>query len=61
MRNFADAGGRLIDSSPMYGSSQDTIGYGLKKAGLTGRVFAADKVWTSSGADGPTQIERSRR
>src|SRR4029450_7104082 len=42
MRNFVDAGGRLIDSSPMYGSSQDTIGYGLKKAGLTGRVFAAD-------------------
>jgi diketogulonate reductase-like aldo/keto reductase len=61
MRNFVDAGGRLIDSSPMYGSSQDTIGYGLKKAGLTGRVFAADKVWISSGADGPTQIERSRR
>ena len=61
MRNFVDAGGRLIDSSPMYGSSQHTIGYGLKKAGLTGRVFAADKVWISSGADGPAQIERSRR
>jgi diketogulonate reductase-like aldo/keto reductase len=61
MRNFVDAGGRLIDSSPMYGSSQDTIGYGLKKAGLTSRVFAADKVWTSSGAEGPAQIERSRR
>ena len=61
MRNFVDAGGRLIDSSPMYGSSQDTIGYALKKAGLAGRVFAADKVWISSGPDGPAQIERSRR
>jgi len=61
MRNFVDAGGRVIDSSPMYGSSQDTIGYGLRKAALTGRVFAADKVWISSGADGPAQIERSRR
>src|SRR4030095_3630480 len=61
MRNFVEAGGRMIDSSPMYGSSQDTIGYGLRKAGLTGRVFAADKVWISSGADGPAQIERSRR
>ncbi|HVO87479.1 MAG TPA: aldo/keto reductase, partial [Casimicrobiaceae bacterium] len=30
MRNFVDAGGRLIDSSPMYSSSQDTIGYGLR-------------------------------
>ena len=61
MRNFVDAGGRLIDSSPMYGSSQDTIGYGLHKAGLTGRIFAADKVWISSGAEGREQIERSRR
>ena len=61
MRDFVDAGGRLIDSSPMYGSSQDTIGYGLRKAGLAGRVFAADKVWISSGADGREQIEQSRR
>ena len=61
MRGFVDAGGRLIDSSPMYGSSQDTIGYGLRKAGLTARVFAADKVWISSGAEGREQIERSRR
>jgi diketogulonate reductase-like aldo/keto reductase len=61
IRAFADAGGRMIDSSPMYGSSQDTIGYGLRKAALAGRVFAADKVWISSGAQGREQIERSRR
>jgi diketogulonate reductase-like aldo/keto reductase len=61
MRAFVDAGGRMIDSSPMYGSSQDTIGYGLDKAALGGRVFSADKVWISSGAQGPEQIERSRR
>ena len=61
MRNFVEAGGRLIDSSPMYGSSQDTIGYGLHKAGLAGRVFAADKVWISSAAEGREQVERSRR
>jgi len=61
MRNFVAAGGRMIDSSPMYGSSQDTIGYGLRKAALTGRVFAADKVWVSSGAEGREQMERSRR
>jgi len=61
MRNFFDAGGRMIDSSPMYGSSQDVIGYGLRKAALAGRVFAADKVWISSGAQGREQIERSRR
>ena len=61
MRNFFDAGGRLIDSSPMYGSSQQVIGDGLKKLGAASRVFAADKVWTSAGARGPEQIEASRQ
>ena len=61
VRNFVDAGGRMIDSSPMYGSSQDVIGYGLRKSALTGRIFSADKVWISSGAQGREQIERSRR
>ena len=60
MRNFFDAGGRMIDSSPMYGSSQDVIGYGLTKFGKPPRVISADKVWISSGASGRAQIERSR-
>ena len=61
MRAFVDAGGRMIDSSPMYGSSQETIGHGLRRAALAGRIFAADKVWISSGARGREQIEQSRR
>ena len=61
IRKFVESGGRMIDSSPMYASSQDVIGYGLHKAALTGRIFAADKVWTSSGAQGREQIERSRQ
>jgi diketogulonate reductase-like aldo/keto reductase len=60
MRAFFGAGGRLIDSSPMYGSSQQVIGYGLNK--LNGpSVFSADKVWISSAPRGPAQIEASRR
>ena len=47
MRNFFAAGGRLIDSSPMYGSSQAVIGWGLDKLGKPPFLFAADKVWTS--------------
>ncbi|MGK2952002.1 MAG: aldo/keto reductase [Thiobacillus sp.] len=61
MRAFFQAGGRLIDSSPMYGSAQDVIGYGLKKIGRPGDLFAADKVWISGGAAGRAQIEQSRQ
>jgi diketogulonate reductase-like aldo/keto reductase len=60
MRNFLDTGGRMIDSSPMYGSSQEVIGYGLAKLGGPPRVFSADKVWISSGASGRAQIAKSR-
>ena len=56
-----DAGGRLIDSSPMYGSSAAVIGYGLEKLGMPKQVFSADKVWISSGTGGPGQIEKSQR
>jgi diketogulonate reductase-like aldo/keto reductase len=61
MRSFFEAGGRLIDSSPMYGSSQSTIGYGLNKLGKPAALFAADKVWISPGLRGPGQIESSRK
>ncbi|HUG11498.1 MAG TPA: aldo/keto reductase [Opitutaceae bacterium] len=59
MRRFFEGGGRLIDSSPMYGSSQDVIGEGLAKLGRTGEVFSAEKVWTSV-REGADQIERTR-
>jgi diketogulonate reductase-like aldo/keto reductase len=57
---FFETGGRLIDSSPMYGSSQPAIGYGLKKLGYPEALFAATKVWTSNGSEGPEQMEESR-
>jgi len=60
VRAFFASGGRLIDSSPMYGSSQNTIGYALGKLPKPLPVFAADKVWTASGADRAAQIEESR-
>lgn len=60
MRAFFAAGGRMIDSSPMYGSSQAVIGHGLTQLGRPSALFATDKVWTSSGSEGPEQIEESR-
>ncbi|NJO36601.1 MAG: aldo/keto reductase [Rhizobiales bacterium] len=60
MAAFFEGGGTMIDSSPMYGSSQPVVGYGLEKLGRNEDVFAADKVWISSGDEGPAQIEQSR-
>jgi diketogulonate reductase-like aldo/keto reductase len=60
MRAFFEGGGTVIDSSPMYGSSQATIGHGLARLGARAPVFSADKVWTGSGGRGPAQIEASR-
>ena len=57
---FFEAGGQMIDCSPMYGSSQPTIGYGLKKHGYPKQLFSAEKVWISNPAEGLSQIERSR-
>jgi diketogulonate reductase-like aldo/keto reductase len=61
MRAFFEAGGRLIDSSPMYGSSQDVIGYGLTRLRMPAGLFSADKVWTSSGSGGRRQMDETRR
>ena len=61
MAAFFEAGGRMIDSSPMYGSSQPVIGHGLERLGRPDTLFSAEKVWTSSSASGSAQIEQSRR
>jgi len=58
MAAFFAAGGRMIDCSPMYGSAQPVIGYGLQKLRQPKALFAAEKVWTSG--DGPAQIEATR-
>ena len=61
IRHFLDAGGRMIDSSPMYGSSQPVIGYALNKLGRSSEVFSADKVWISAPGKGHQQMEASRQ
>ena len=60
MRQFFAGGGRLIDSSPMYGSAQEVIGEAVAKL-KPARLFSADKVWIGEGAQGPAQAEASRR
>lgn len=57
---FFAAGGRLIDSSPMYGSAQAVIGQALA-ALQRPPVYAADKVWTRGAGRGAEQIATSRQ
>jgi diketogulonate reductase-like aldo/keto reductase len=61
LRAFFERGGGMVDSSPMYGSSEAVIGHALAKLGSTPGLFSATKVWTSAGEDGPEEIEHSRR
>ncbi len=58
VRAFFAGGGRMIDSSPMYGSAQAVIGDALARLGHPQALFAADKVWT--GSRGAQQIATSR-
>jgi diketogulonate reductase-like aldo/keto reductase len=61
VRAFFEEGGRMIDSSPMYGSSQPTIGMALARLGRPAALFSAEKVWIGDAAQGAAQMETSRR
>lgn len=62
---FLDAGGRLIDSSPMYGRAEATVGDLLGALGTRAkgeqRPFLATKVWTTGKARGEEQLRTSLR
>jgi diketogulonate reductase-like aldo/keto reductase len=60
VRAFFAEGGRMIDSSPMYGSSQPTIGHALAQIGRPAALYSAEKVWIGDAARGAAQIEASR-
>lgn len=59
MQTFFDSGGTLIDSSPMYASSQDVIGACLARR-ANYPVFSATKVWIPGRWLGIKQMETSR-
>ncbi len=60
LREFFARGGKVIDCSPMYGTSAEVIGYGLEKLGRPPQLFAASKVWTWLQGDGPDQMAEQR-
>src|SRR5690606_10618841 len=60
VRTFFAGGGAVIDSSPMYGSSEEVIGHCLGETGIPDRLFAATKVWTPLRFHGRWQMQSSR-
>lgn len=59
--NFHQAGGRLIDSSPMYGNAEGVAGDLAADLGLQGKLFVATKVWTRGREAGVQEMETSFR
>jgi diketogulonate reductase-like aldo/keto reductase len=51
----------VIDSSPMYGQSEDVVGALGAKLGILSKLFVATKVWTAGKAEGVRQMEESMR
>nr|HET7860175.1 aldo/keto reductase [Caldimonas sp.] len=56
-----DAGGKVLDSSPMYGRAEQTTGELLAASGRRGEAFVATKVWTRGRDEGIRQMENSMR
>jgi diketogulonate reductase-like aldo/keto reductase len=61
LQAFFDRGGALIDSSPMYGSSQEVIGYCLRQIRNKQALFAATKVWIYGQWLGIKQMEAAQK
>ena len=61
LRAFFAAGGRLVDSSPMYGLAEAAVGYCREKLGGTPALFSATKVWTPTRLAGIAQMNLSAK
>ncbi|HZQ73259.1 MAG TPA: aldo/keto reductase [Burkholderiales bacterium] len=61
LKVFARAGARVVDSSPMYGSSESVAGDLMAELGVREKLFVATKVWTSGRDEGMRQMEESFR
>lgn len=61
LRLLFEAGGSVIDSSPMYGSAETVTGDVLEAIGMRANAFVATKVWTDGRQRGITQMRESLR
>ena len=60
LKVFFDYGGQLIDSSPMYGTSERVLGKCLEKISNDYNLFSATKVWTPNTWHGVQQMKNSK-
>lgn len=61
IETLLDNGGRMIDSSPMYGRAESVVGGLLSDMKAHDRTFVATKVWTSGEEQGRAQMQDSAR
>jgi diketogulonate reductase-like aldo/keto reductase len=61
LKALVELGGRVIDSSPMYGSAESVSGQLAQELGVQSKLFVATKVWTSGKQAGIRQMEDSMR
>ena len=54
-----EAGGSVIDTSPMYGAAEGVVGDLLARSGTRNKAFIATKVWTSGRDNGIAQMKKS--
>src|SRR6201993_1322304 len=59
LQRLLDDGGRIIDTSPMYGRAEAGTGDLLAESGARPRSFLATKVWTTGRDRGIEQMRRS--
>lgn len=54
-------GGRVVDTSPMYGAAEDVVGSLVAEGGLRSRVYLATKIWSRGEEAGLAQLADSHR
>lgn len=59
LKTLISYGGSVVDSSPMYGSSERVVGELVTDLGIKSKLFGATKVWTSGKQSGINQMNRS--
>ncbi|MGQ0384409.1 MAG: aldo/keto reductase [Gammaproteobacteria bacterium] len=61
VRGFLDSGGRVIDSSPMYGAAEERVGDILAHLRPAAPAFLATKIWARGKTAGLAQLADSHR